>query len=163
LICDNHQPVHPWSTTTNGADRGAKITLIGQLQQPRMLQMFQTGSPYVKAHYDRRPATTTMDDNDLSPNSGKTYGNNGCNNSNFSMPCTELAYLTRTAMHAFTPPDTPAKRGKLVAKVAGRDLSAWQLQHSGHSEGDSLVAGQFFPCALPQAESFKPSNSFVAG
>ena len=66
-----------------------------------------------------------MDDNDLSPNAGKTYGNNRCYNSNFAMPCTEQAYLTRTAMHAFTPPDMPAKRGKLVATVAGRDLPDW--------------------------------------
>ena len=163
LICNSHQPVHPWSTTTNGSNRGAKKTLLWRLQQPRMPQTFQTGLPYGKAHYDQRPAATTMDDNDLGPNAGKTYGNNGCDNSNFAMPCTELAYLTRTAMHAFTPPDTPAKRGKLVATVAGRDLPARQLQHSGHSEGDSLVAGQFLvPCASSQSESFEPSNSFVA-
>jgi hypothetical protein len=24
LLCDNHQPVHPWSTTTSGNSRGAK-------------------------------------------------------------------------------------------------------------------------------------------
>jgi hypothetical protein len=57
---------------------------------------------------------------------------NEFNNLNFAMPCMELAYLTITTMHAFTPPDTPAKRGKLLATVAGRDLPAQQLQHSGH-------------------------------
>ena len=133
LICDNHQPVHPWSTTTNGANRGAKKTLLWQLQQPRMPQTFQTGLPHGRAHYDQRLATTTMDYSNLSPNAGKTHGNNGCDNSNFATPGPELAYLTRTAMHAFTPPDVPAKRGKLVATVAGRDLPARQLQHSGNS------------------------------
>ena len=48
------------------------------------------------------------------------------------MPCLEPTYLTRAAMHAFTTPDTPAKRGKLLATVAGRDLPVQQLQHSGH-------------------------------
>ena len=28
LICDNHQPVCPWSTTTNGANRSAKKSLL---------------------------------------------------------------------------------------------------------------------------------------
>jgi hypothetical protein len=53
-------------------------------------------------------------------------------NSNLAMPCPEPTYLTRAAMHAFTPPETPAKRGKLLSAVAGRDLPAQQLQHSGH-------------------------------
>ena len=50
--------------------------------------------------------------------------NNECYKSNFAMLCSELAYMNRTAMHTFTPPDTPAKRGKLLATVAGRDLPA---------------------------------------
>ncbi len=50
------------------------------------------------------------------------------------MPCSELAYWTRTAMHTFTTPELPAKRGKLLATVTGRDLPAQQLQHSGHRE-----------------------------
>ena len=64
-----------------------------------------------------------MDYNDLSPNAGKTHGNNGCDNSNFAMPCSELAYLTRTAMQAFTPPDTTAKRGKLIATQSQAEIS----------------------------------------
>jgi len=78
-------------------------------------------------------------------------------------------------------PDAPARRGKLTT-VTGRVLPALQLHsegdstiyflhkntsplsHSGHSEGNSLVAGQFFvPFASSQAEYFKPSNSLVAG
>ncbi len=50
------------------------------------------------------------------------------------MPCLELAYRTRTTMHTFTPPNTTAKKRKLLATVAGRDLPAQQLQHSGHRE-----------------------------
>jgi hypothetical protein len=60
--------------------------------------------------------------------------NNECDNSNFAMPCPELAYRTRTAMHTFTPPDTPAKRGKLLATVSDRDLPAHQLQNYGRRE-----------------------------
>ena len=124
--------------------------------------------------------------------------NNRGHNTNFAMPCKEAAYLTRTVVHALTPPDTPAKRGKLttvtgrapeapsrrgkLTRVAGRVLPALQLHregdstnyflhkntsppsHSGHSEGNSIVAGQFFvPFASSQAESFKPRNSLVAG
>ena len=96
-------------------------------------------------------------------------------NSNFAMPCKEAAYLTRTVMHALIPPDTPEKRGKPTT-VAGRVLPALQLHsdgnstnyflhkntsppsHSGHSEGDSLVAGQFFvPFASSQAEISSPA------
>ena len=62
----------------------------------------------------------------------KSPRNNKYDNSNIAMSCPEPTYLTRAAMHAFTPPDTPAKRGKLLATVAGRDLPAQQLQHSGH-------------------------------
>ena len=85
-----------------------------------------------------------MDGINHSPNVVETLGNGGGNNSNFAMPCKKLEYLTRTVMHAFTPPDTPAKGGKLVTTVAGRVLPALQLQHYGHSKGDSLVAGKFF-------------------
>ena len=65
-----------------------------------------------------------------------------------AMPCKEATYLTRTVMYALTPPDTPAKRGKLttvtgrapdvparrgkLTRVAGRVLPALQL----HSEGN---------------------------
>ena len=68
------------------------------------------------------------------PPANKRLRHNKCNNSNFAMPCPELAYLTRTAMHAFTPPDTPVKRGKLLSTVVVRDLPSQQLQHSGHRE-----------------------------
>jgi hypothetical protein len=43
---------------------------------------------------------------------GPTLRNNTDNNSNFAMPCKELAYPIRTFTHAFTPPETPSKRGK---------------------------------------------------
>ena len=60
------------------------------------------------------------------------HRNKECNKSNFAMPCLELAYWTRTAI--FTSSDTPAKRRKLLAIVAGRDLPAQKLQYSGHRE-----------------------------
>ena len=63
-----------------------------------------------------------------------TLRNNRDNDSSFAMPCKVLAYPIRTVTHAYTPPDTPAKRGKLLTTVAGRDLPAQQLQHSGHRE-----------------------------
>ena len=53
-------------------------------------------------------------------------------NSNIAILCPEPTYLTRTSTHASTPPGTPAKGGKLLATVAGRDMSAQQLQHSEH-------------------------------
>ena len=37
-------------------------------------------------------------------------------------------------MHDFIPPDTPAKKGKLLSPVAGRDLPVRQLQHPWHRE-----------------------------
>ena len=57
---------------------------------------------------------------------GRTLRNNRGDNSNFVMPCKELAYLIRTGMHAFTPPDTPANGGKLTT-VASRVLQALKL------------------------------------
>ena len=72
LICNNHQYVCPWGTTTNGTDRDAKKALLWHLQRSRMPQIFRTGSPYGRAHYHRRPATTTTNDNNLSPIAGKT-------------------------------------------------------------------------------------------
>ena len=71
LIRDNHQPVRPWSTTTNGANKEGKKEFLWQPQRPRIPQKFRTGSPYGRAHYGRRPATTTMSW-DLIPNAGKT-------------------------------------------------------------------------------------------
>ena len=80
------------------------------------------------------------------PSAKKRPRNNKCDNSKFAMQCTELAYLTKTAMHAFTPPDTPTKRGKLLATVTGRDLPAQQLQHFGHRESfvhcNSAIVGR---------------------
>ena len=70
LICNNHQPVRPWSMTTNGADRGNKKVLPWQPQRPRIPQTFQTGLPDGIPHYGRCPATTTMN-GDLSPNAEK--------------------------------------------------------------------------------------------
>ena len=125
--------------------------------------MIQTSLLLGREHCCQRSATATMDNNDPSPNAGKTYRNNGGDNSNFAMPCTELAHPTRTVRLAFTPPGTPAKRGKLATAVAGRVLPSRKLQHSGHSEGDSFVADQFLVHrASPQAESFKPNHPFVA-
>jgi hypothetical protein len=43
---------------------------------------------------------------------GTTLRNNRDKNSRFAMPCKVLAYPIRTVTHAFTPSDTPAKRGK---------------------------------------------------
>jgi hypothetical protein len=63
-----------------------------------------------------------------------TLRNNRDNDSSFAIPCKVLAYPIRTVTHAYTPPDTPAKRGKLLTTVAGIDLPAQQLQHSGHRE-----------------------------
>ena len=67
LIRNNHQPVCPWSMTTNGADRGNKKALPWQPQRSRILQMFRSGSPDGRPHYGRCLATTTMN-GDLSPN-----------------------------------------------------------------------------------------------
>ena len=50
--------------------------------------------------------------------------NNECDNSNLAMPCQELTYLTRAAMHVFKTHDTSAKKGELLATVAGSDLPA---------------------------------------
>ena len=72
--------------------------------------MIQTGVPSGRVHCCQHPETTTRDGNDHNPNVVETLRNNGGNNSNFAMPCKELAYLTRTVMHAFAPPDKPAKR-----------------------------------------------------
>ena len=91
------------------------------------------------------------------PPAKKRPRSNECDNSNFAMPCTELAYLTRTAMHAFTPPDTPAKRGKLVATVAGRDLPVRQLQHPGHRKSfvhrNSAIVGRVLQFNLSTVKS----------
>ncbi len=40
LIRNNHQPVRPWSMTTNGANRGDKKALPWQPQQPWIPQTF---------------------------------------------------------------------------------------------------------------------------
>jgi hypothetical protein len=71
LIRNNHQPVHPWSMTTNGADRRGKKALPWQPQWPRMPQTFQTGLSDGRVQYSRCPTTTTMN-GDLSPKAGKT-------------------------------------------------------------------------------------------
>ena len=111
-----------------------------------MHQMIQTGAPSGRVHCCQHPATPTRDVNDHNPNVVETLRNNRGNNSNFARPCKELAYLTRTVMHASALPYMPAKRGKLTT-VPGRVLSALQLQLFGHSEGRSFVAGKFFvPC-----------------
>ena len=74
---------------------------------------------------------------------GTTLRNNSDNNSNFAMPCKELAYPIRTVTHAFTPPDTPAKGGKLTT-VAGRVLQSLQLFHYGQAQ-KILPAQKYFP------------------
>jgi hypothetical protein len=67
LIRNNHQPVRPWSMTTNGANRGDKKALPWQPQQPRIPQTFRTGSPNGRLHYGQCMTPTTMN-GDLSPN-----------------------------------------------------------------------------------------------
>ena len=92
-------------------------------------------------------------------NAGYQIENNGCNNSIFAMPCTELAHLTRKARHAFTPPDTPANMGKPAEAVAaGRVLPAWQLQHSGYIEGIFLLqASSLYPVLCPNQNPLSPA------
>ena len=87
-----------------------------------------------------------------------TLRNNKCNKPNFAMPYSELAYRTRTAMHAFTPPDTPAKRWKLAATVAGRDLPARQLQIMG-IVGTILLfqADSLYPVLCPKQNPSSPA------
>jgi hypothetical protein len=57
---------------------------------------------------------------------------NKCSNSNFDMTCPESTCLTMKATHAFTPPNKPSKRGKLLETVADRNPPAPQIQHSEH-------------------------------
>jgi hypothetical protein len=57
-----------------------------------------------------------------------------CHKSNFVMPFPKPTCMTRASMHDFIPPDTPAKKGKLLSLVAGRDLPVRQLQHPWHGE-----------------------------
>jgi hypothetical protein len=85
---------------------------------------------------------------------GRTLRTNRGHNSNFAIPCKEAAYLTRTVMHTLTPPNTPAKRGKLttitgratvtparkgeLTRVSGRVLPALQLCIEGKSTNHFL-------------------------
>ncbi len=79
----------------------------------------------------------------------RTLRTNRGHSSNFAIPCKEAAHLTRTVIHTLTPPNTPAKRGKLttvtsratdtpsirgnLTRVSGRVLPALQLYTEGKS------------------------------
>jgi hypothetical protein len=71
LISNNHQPVRPWSMTTNCDNREDKKAPPWQPQRPWIPQTFQTSSPVSRSHYSQCPATTTINEN-LSLNTGKT-------------------------------------------------------------------------------------------